>query len=68
MMRARLVWFGMGFSSTGAAISHLIWKDLIVDRSALSSDVMNTFAALESRIVGLEHSYQNPNPAAQAEE
>ncbi|KAM5553537.1 hypothetical protein ABKV19_025654 [Rosa sericea] len=65
MMRARLLWFALGFSSTGAAISHLIWKDLIVDRTALSSDVMRKFDALESRIVNLEHSYQNPNPAAQ---
>ncbi|XP_061989325.1 uncharacterized protein LOC133707876 isoform X1 [Rosa rugosa] len=65
MMRARLLWFALGFSSTGAAISHLIWRDLIVDRTALSSDVMRKFAALESRIVNLEHSYQNPNPAAQ---
>lgn len=70
MMRTRLLWFGLGFSFTGAAISHLIWKDLMVDRFALSSDVKHKFDALESRIVNLEHSYQNPipNPATQAED
>lgn len=42
----------------------------MVDRFALSSDVKHKFDALESRIVHLERSYQNPipNPAAQAED
>ncbi|XP_068331508.1 uncharacterized protein [Pyrus communis] len=47
IIRTRLVWFGVGFSLTGAAISHLVWKDLLVDRFALSSDVKQKFDALE---------------------
>ncbi|KAM0963484.1 hypothetical protein ACFX13_022881 [Malus domestica] len=61
MMRTRLVWFGVGFSLTGAAISHLVWKDLLVDRFALSSDVKQKFDALEGRIVNLERSL-SPDP------
>ncbi|XP_021825161.1 uncharacterized protein LOC110766189 [Prunus avium] len=63
MLRARLLWFGLGFSLTGAAISHLVWKDLLVDRCALSSDVKQKFDALEGRIVNLERSLSEPNPA-----
>ncbi|KAM1743143.1 hypothetical protein ACFX13_013189 [Malus domestica] len=66
MIRTRLVWFGVGFSLTGAAISHLVWKDLLVDRFALSSDVKQKFDALEGRLVNLERSLSpdpNHNPA-----
>ena len=41
MIRTRLLWLGVGFSVTGAAISHFIWRDLWVDRYALVSDVSN---------------------------
>ncbi|CAL8076460.1 unnamed protein product [Prunus armeniaca] len=63
MLRTRLLWFGLGFSLTGASISHLVWKDLLVDRCALSSDVKQKFDALEGRIVNLERSLSEPNPA-----
>ena len=42
MIRTRLVWLGLGFSVTGAAISQFIWRDLWVDRYALLSDVRST--------------------------
>ncbi|XP_048423739.1 uncharacterized protein LOC125469830, partial [Pyrus x bretschneideri] len=51
IIRTRLVWFGVGFSLTGAAISHLVWKDLLAPRFAFSSDVKQKFDALEGRLV-----------------
>ncbi|PQQ10996.1 uncharacterized protein Pyn_33622 [Prunus yedoensis var. nudiflora] len=62
MLRTRLLWFGLGFSLTGAAISHLVWKDLLVDRCALSSDVKQKFDALEGRIVNSSVLYQSRIP------
>lgn len=42
MLRTRLVWFGLGFTATAAAISQLVWRDLWVDRYALSSEVQTS--------------------------
>jgi hypothetical protein len=39
MIRTRLLWFGVGFSVAGAAVSRLIWRDIGIDRYALFSDV-----------------------------
>ncbi|GMY33792.1 hypothetical protein FCV25MIE_29034 [Fagus crenata] len=62
MIRTRLLWLGVGFSVTGAAISHFIWRDLWVDRYALVSD-MKKFDALEGRVSNLESiSYPKSNP------
>ncbi|KAK4751040.1 hypothetical protein SAY87_004522 [Trapa incisa] len=54
MLRTRLVWFGLGFTATAAAISQLVWRDLWVDRYALSSDMEQKFNALEGRVSSLE--------------
>ena len=53
MIRTRLVWLGLGFSVTGAAISQFIWRDLWVDRYALLSDVSSTTDPLT-----ITHPYQ----------
>ncbi|PON42580.1 fanconi anemia group D2 protein [Parasponia andersonii] len=64
MFRSRLVWFSLGFSVSAAAISQFVWKDLLVDRYALSSDMKNKFDALEQRVQNLESvAYQNSNPS-----
>jgi hypothetical protein len=39
MIRTRLIWFGVGFSVAGAAVSRLVWRDIGIDRYALFSDV-----------------------------
>ncbi|KAF8014747.1 hypothetical protein BT93_H0522 [Corymbia citriodora subsp. variegata] len=54
MLRTRLLWFGFGFTATGAAISQLVWRDLWVDRYALSAEMKEKFDALEARISNLE--------------
>ncbi|KAK3415115.1 hypothetical protein EUGRSUZ_H00678 [Eucalyptus grandis] len=54
MLRTRLLWFGLGFAATGAAISQLVWRDLWVDRYALSAEMKEKFDALEARISHLE--------------
>ncbi|XP_048138635.1 uncharacterized protein LOC115757280 isoform X2 [Rhodamnia argentea] len=54
MLRTRLLWFGLGLSVTGAAISQLVWRDLWVDRYALSAEMKEKFDALEARISNLE--------------
>ncbi|KAF3959799.1 hypothetical protein CMV_015421 [Castanea mollissima] len=62
MIRTRLVWLGLGFSVTGAAISQFIWRDLWVDRYALLSDVKK-LDALQERVSELESlSYPKSNP------
>ncbi|XP_050252406.1 uncharacterized protein LOC126698932 isoform X1 [Quercus robur] len=62
MIRTRLVWLGLGFSVTGAAISRFIWRDLWVDRYALLSDVKE-LDALQARVSELESlSYPKSNP------
>ncbi|XP_058094270.1 uncharacterized protein LOC131240183 [Magnolia sinica] len=54
MLRTRLLWFAVGFSVAGAAISHVVWKDLLNERSSISSQMMHQFDALEARISKLE--------------
>ncbi|XP_004510743.1 uncharacterized protein, partial [Cicer arietinum] len=39
MMRTRLLWFSLGLTSSAAVVSHFVWKDLYVDRHALSSHI-----------------------------
>ncbi|KAJ0234077.1 hypothetical protein HA466_0276220 [Hirschfeldia incana] len=64
MLRTRLLWFTLGFSVTGASVAHLVWRDLYAERFAISSDMKEKFAALESRVTGLESSgHENPSPA-----
>ncbi|KAK4567066.1 hypothetical protein RGQ29_003058 [Quercus rubra] len=53
MIRTRLVWLGLGFSVTRAAVSQFIWRDLWVDRYALLSDVKK-LDALQERVSELE--------------
>ncbi|KAF7845105.1 fanconi anemia group D2 protein [Senna tora] len=39
MLRTRLLWFSLGFTLSAATISNFVWKDLWVDRHALTADV-----------------------------
>ncbi|KAK9993018.1 hypothetical protein SO802_022721 [Lithocarpus litseifolius] len=62
MIRTRLMWLGLGFSVTGAAISQFIWRDLWVDRYALLSDGKE-LDALQARVSELESlSYPKSDP------
>ncbi|KAI9104301.1 hypothetical protein K1719_022873 [Acacia pycnantha] len=54
MLRTRLLWFSLGFTFSAATISHFVWKDLWVDRHALSADMKQKFDALEARVSNLE--------------
>ncbi|XP_015578092.1 uncharacterized protein LOC107261679 [Ricinus communis] len=60
MLRTRLLWFTIGFSVSSAAIGHFIWRDLLVDRYALSSHTKQSFDALEARVLNLETINSNP--------
>ncbi|KAF8393761.1 hypothetical protein HHK36_019959 [Tetracentron sinense] len=61
MLRTRLLSFAFGFSVAGAAISHLVWRDLWIDQHSLSSEMKQKFDALDSRVVKLESIvYQKP--------
>ncbi|KAG5530659.1 hypothetical protein RHGRI_025579 [Rhododendron griersonianum] len=39
MMRARFLWFTIGFTSAAAAMTHFVFQDLWADRQSLSSQV-----------------------------
>ncbi|KAF3450008.1 hypothetical protein FNV43_RR06087 [Rhamnella rubrinervis] len=66
MLRTRLLWFGIGFSVSSAAISQFVWRDLLSHRYALSSDMKRKFDDLEGRILNLESvPYHNSNPTTQ---
>ncbi|KAL5990844.1 hypothetical protein ACLOJK_011749 [Asimina triloba] len=54
--KTRMLWFAVGFSVAGAAISHLVWKDLLSERSSISYQLQmkHQFDALEARISKLE--------------
>jgi len=54
MMRKRLGGFLLGFSLTGAAITHFIYKDLWTDRESLSYQLKQQFDALDARVSKLE--------------
>ncbi|KAG7949177.1 hypothetical protein I3843_13G048400 [Carya illinoinensis] len=60
MLRTRVLWFGVGFSVVGAAISQLIWRDLLTDRHAFFSDTKQKFDALEARVLNLEPTIPYP--------
>ncbi|KAK7292768.1 hypothetical protein RJT34_15621 [Clitoria ternatea] len=62
MMRTRLLWFGLGFTSSTLAISHFVWKNVEVDRHALTTDINHKFQALQARISNLESSLPNHAP------
>ncbi|MED6149427.1 hypothetical protein PIB30_062238 [Stylosanthes scabra] len=61
MMRTRLLWSSLGFVSTSAVFSHFIWKDLWVERHALSSEIDHHFHALQARVSNLESSSSLPS-------
>ncbi|XP_048325205.2 uncharacterized protein LOC107419694 isoform X1 [Ziziphus jujuba] len=68
MLRTRLLWIGIGFSVSSAAISHFVWKDLMLHRYALSSDMKRKFDALEERILNLESvPYHDSNPTPEVD-
>ncbi|PKI55268.1 uncharacterized protein LOC116212901 [Punica granatum] len=67
MLRTRLLWFGLGFTATAAAISQLVWRDLWVDRHALSSDMKQKFDSLEARVSTLESVPLSESRPAQVE-
>uniref|UniRef100_A0A7N0VLT7 Uncharacterized protein n=1 Tax=Kalanchoe fedtschenkoi TaxID=63787 RepID=A0A7N0VLT7_KALFE len=54
MMRTRLLWFAAGFAITGAAISHFVWRDLLIDRTSLVSEMKQKFDDLEARVLKIE--------------
>jgi len=64
MIRTRLLWFSLGFTTSAAVVSHFVWKDLWVDRHALSSHVTQQFDALQTRISNLESNFQNHTPVS----
>lgn len=59
MMRIRLLWFTLGLTVTGGAISHFAWRDLLMDRLYLTSDMKAKFDALETRMSNLEPVFSN---------
>ncbi|XP_027335125.1 uncharacterized protein LOC113849420 isoform X2 [Abrus precatorius] len=56
MIRTRLLWFSLGFTSSAAVASHFVWKDLWVDRHALNSEMNQKFNSLEARLSNVESS------------
>ncbi|KAK6914523.1 hypothetical protein RJ641_021844 [Dillenia turbinata] len=54
MLRIRLLSFAVGFSVTGAAISHFFWRDLMNDRFSISSQLKQRYDALNARVLNLE--------------
>ncbi|XP_024030163.1 uncharacterized protein LOC21401459 [Morus notabilis] len=69
MLRTRLLWFTIGFSVSAATISQFVWRDLLADRYALSTDMKHKFDALEQRVLNLEsvpHQNSNSSPGAEA--
>ncbi|XP_062175321.1 uncharacterized protein LOC133880384 [Alnus glutinosa] len=67
MIRTRLIWFGVGFSVAGTAVSRLVWRDIGIDRYALFSDVKQKFDALEARVFNLEAVSYPKSSSGQAE-
>ncbi|XP_031478911.1 uncharacterized protein LOC116249787 [Nymphaea colorata] len=54
MLRTRLLFFTLGFATTGAAISHFVWRDLWAAHHSTSSQVKDKFGFLDSRVSNLE--------------
>ncbi|XP_057490802.1 uncharacterized protein LOC130776557 [Actinidia eriantha] len=54
MMRTRLLWFTVGFSSAAAVMTQFFFRDLWSDRHSLSSQLKEKFDALETRVSNLE--------------
>ncbi|GJY65497.1 hypothetical protein Tco_0467735 [Tanacetum coccineum] len=54
MYRIRMMWFTVGLGVTAAAMSHFIFKDLLLDRHSLSSQLKQQFHSLDSRLSSLE--------------
>lgn len=64
MMRTRLLWFGVGFTTSAAVVSHFVWKDLWSDRHALASHMTHQFDALQARLSTLESTLPNHTPVS----
>lgn len=54
MFRTRMFSFAFGFSVTGAAIAHFVWRDLWSSHGAVSLQTREYYDALERRIARLE--------------
>ncbi|KAL3360709.1 hypothetical protein AABB24_013917 [Solanum stoloniferum] len=54
MMRIRLVWFTIGFTSASAAMSQFIFRDLWAHQLSLSSQLEEKFGVLGTRVSNLE--------------
>ncbi|KAF7132146.1 hypothetical protein RHSIM_Rhsim09G0019700 [Rhododendron simsii] len=54
MMRARFLWFTIGFTSAAAAMTHFVFQDLWADRQSLSSQLQENFDAVDARVSNLE--------------
>lgn len=54
MMRIRLVWFTVGFTSASAAMSQFIFRDLWAHQLSLSSQLEEKFGVLGTRVSNLE--------------
>ncbi|XP_057958040.1 uncharacterized protein LOC131150954 isoform X2 [Malania oleifera] len=67
MMRTRLLWFTLGFSSAGAAVSHFVLRDLWIERQVLSSQLKQKFDALENRVSNLEPGLRDNSNSLQGE-
>nr|GMD85408.1 fanconi anemia group D2 protein [Ipomoea batatas] len=63
MTRTRFMWFTLGFSSASALMAQFVFRDLLIDRTLLSSQLKEKFSALEGRVSSLETVLQdNPEP------
>ncbi|CAN4076915.1 unnamed protein product [Withania somnifera] len=65
MMRTRLLWFTLGFTSASATITHFIFKDLWADRLSVSSQLREKFGVLETRVSTLESALHDTPDAQQ---
>ncbi|KAF7131816.1 hypothetical protein RHSIM_Rhsim09G0018700 [Rhododendron simsii] len=54
MMRARFLWFTIGFTSAAAAMTQFVFQDLWADRQSLSSQLQENFDAVDARVSNLE--------------
>ncbi|KAL3641608.1 hypothetical protein CASFOL_012423 [Castilleja foliolosa] len=54
MIRTRLLWFTLGVASTSGAIAQFIFRDLMVERNSLSSQLTEKFNSLDARVSNLE--------------
>ncbi|KZV34810.1 hypothetical protein F511_00712 [Dorcoceras hygrometricum] len=68
MIRTRMLWFSFGFASASVAIAHVMYKDLLSDRSSITSEMKERFNSLDSRVSNLETVLSSKTNAPRDEE